>query len=30
MKALTVTNDSVTRNALLEMAEKVHGTWMGL
>jgi transposase len=30
MKALMVTNESVTRRALLEMAEKVPGAWIGL
>jgi len=30
MKALGVTNKAVTREALLEMAEKVPGAWIGL
>jgi len=30
MKALTVTNKSVTREALLEMAEMIPGAWMGI
>jgi transposase len=30
MKALEVTNKSVTREALLKMAEKVPGAWIGL
>jgi transposase len=30
MKALTITNRSVTRESLLEMAEKVPGAWMGI
>ena len=30
MKALEVTNKSVTREALLKMAEKVPGAWVGL
>ena len=30
MKALTITNKSVTREALLEMAEKIPGAWIGL
>jgi transposase len=30
MKALTLTNKSVTRKALLEMAEKMPGAWIGL
>jgi len=30
MKALQVTNKSVTREALLKMAEKVPGAWIGL
>ena len=30
MKALTLTNRSVTRKALLEMAEKIPGAWIGL
>jgi transposase len=30
MKALTVTNSDVTREALLEMAAKVPGAWIGL
>jgi len=30
MKALTITNRSVTRAALLEMAEKTPGAWIGL
>lgn len=30
MRALTVTNQAVTREALLRMAEEVPGAWMGL
>jgi len=30
MKALTLTNKSVTREGLLKMAEKVPGAWMGI
>jgi transposase len=30
MKALTITNKSVTREALLELAEKIPGAWIGL
>ncbi len=30
MKALTVSNKSVTRKALLEMAEMIPGAWMGI
>jgi transposase len=30
MKALTVSNKSVTREALLEMAEMIPGAWMGI
>ena len=30
MKALTLTNKSVTREDLLKMAEKVPGAWMGI
>ena len=30
MKALTITNKSVTREALLEMAEKIPGAWVGI
>ena len=30
MKALTITNKSVTSEALLEMAEKIPGAWVGL
>jgi transposase len=30
MKALTITNKSLTRGALLEMAEKTPGAWMGI
>ena len=30
MKALTITNKSVTRKALLKMAEKTPGAWIGL
>jgi transposase len=30
MRALTITNKSVTREALLEMAEKIPGAWIGL
>jgi transposase len=30
MKALTVTNKSVTREVLLEMAEVIPGAWMGI
>ena len=30
MKALTITNKSVTREGLLEMAEKVPGAWSGI
>ena len=30
MKALTITNKSVTREALLEMAEKIPGAWIGI
>lgn len=30
MKALTITNKSVTREGLLEMAEKVPGAWIGI
>ncbi len=30
MKALIVTNEGVTRRALLEMAEKVPGAWIWL
>jgi hypothetical protein len=30
MKALTITNESVTREALLEMAEKIPGAWIGI
>ncbi len=30
MKALTVSNESVTREALLEMAEMIPGAWMGI
>jgi len=29
MKALTITNESVTREALLEMAEEIQGAWVG-
>src|SRR4030065_345065 len=30
MKALTVTNKTVTREALLKMAERIPGAWMGI
>ena len=30
MKALTITNESVTREALLKMAEKIPGAWIGI
>jgi len=30
MKALTITHKSVTREALLEMAEKIPGAWIGI
>ena len=30
MKALTITNEAVTREALLEMAEKIPGAWIGI
>jgi len=30
MKALTITNESVTREALLEMAERIPGAWIGI
>ena len=30
MKALTITNEAVTRKALLELAEKVPGAWVGI
>src|SRR4030067_1415502 len=30
MKALTITNESVTREVLLEMAEKIPGAWIGI
>jgi len=30
MKALTITDKSVTREGLLEMAEKIPGAWMGI
>ena len=30
MKALTITNESVTREALLESAEKIPGAWIGI
>jgi len=30
MKALTITNESVRREALLEMAEKIPGAWIGI
>ena len=30
MKALTITHDTVTRNALLEMAEEIPGAWIGI
>ena len=30
MKALTITNEAVTREALLEMAEKIPGAWVGI
>jgi transposase len=30
MKALTITNQSVRREALLEMAEKIPGAWIGI
>lgn len=30
MKALTITNKSVKRDALLKMAEKIPGAWIGL
>ncbi len=30
MKALTITNEAVTREALLELAEKIPGAWVGI
>lgn len=30
MKALTIINESVTREALLEMVEKIPGAWIGI
>jgi len=30
MKALTITHDTVTRKALLELAEKIPGAWIGI
>jgi transposase len=30
MKALTITNEAVTRKALLEMAERIPGAWIGM
>ncbi len=30
MKALTITNEAVTREALLELAEKLPGAWVGI
>ena len=30
MRALTITNESVTRETLLEMAERIPGAWIGI
>lgn len=30
MKALTITNETVTQESLLRMAESIPGTWIGL